>query len=333
MEDFGAKYTFKATASKRDSSQFDGSNTNIVYEVDNTNAMTLYNALSTSTVMNPKAFQKADQLSGITNTIIHAGNDSVQLVYGMLNTARNSGNGRSGSITGIQNMVRIQNGNGNNTGEMAGFRNIMSRSGATAGRVTGNVYGWIGSFSGFANNVDGNMYGIFLGSVAGAGPGRNFAFYSNKGLNRLGDSLLVTDGVSINPRAVLDVNSTSAMIVPTGTTAQRPSAPVTGMVRYNTTNQTVEAYSGTQWNGIVRGTNSIDIPNMPAGNGATLTVTVTGATTGSAVSVSPTSALPNGIIIAWARVSAANTVEIRFENNSGAAVNPAAQNFNIRVIQ
>ena len=105
------------------------------------------------------------------------------------------------------------------------------------------------------------------------------------------------------------------------------------MVRYNTTNQTVEAYSGTQWNGIVRGTNNIDIPNTLAGGGSTLSVTVTGATTGSAVSVSPTSSLPNGIVIAWARVSAVNTIEIRFENNSGVAVNPAAQNFNIRVIQ
>jgi hypothetical protein len=43
--------------------------------------------------------------------------------------------------------------------------------------------------------------------------------------------------------------------------------------------------------------------------------------------------LSNGIIIAWARVSAANTLEIRFENNSNGPINPAAQNFNIRVIQ
>ena len=95
----------------------------------------------------------------------------------------------------------------------------------------------------------------------------------------------------------------------------------------------METYSGSQWNGIVRGTNSIDVPNIPAGSGSTVSVTVTGATTGSAVSVSPTSALSNGIIIAWARVSAANTLEIRFENNSNGPINPAAQNFNIRVIQ
>ena len=333
VESFGGKYTFKTTASLRDSTQYNGSNMNIVYEVDNTTNSTLFNTLTTSTVVNPKAFQKYDQASGINNTVIHAGNDSVQLVFGLINTARNSGNGKSASITGIQNAVRIQNGNANNTGEMVGFRNNMSINGATAGRVTGNVYGWFGTFSGFANKVDGSMYGVFINSVNGAGPRKNFAYYSNKGLNRLGDSLLVTDGGSVTPRAVLDVNATSAMIVPTGTTAQRPAAPVSGMLRYNTTNQTVETYSGSQWNGIVRGTNSIDVPNIPAGSGSTVSVTVTGATTGSAVSVSPTSALSNGIIIAWARVSAANTLEIRFENNSNGPINPAAQNFNIRVIQ
>jgi hypothetical protein len=54
---------------------------------------------------------------------------------------------------------------------------------------------------------------------------------------------------------------------------------------------------------------------------------------GSAVSVSPGTAPPNGIIIAWARVSAANTIEVRFENNSGAAVNPPLISYNIRIIQ
>ena len=334
VENFGAKYTFKTTASQRDSSQFNGANTNIVYEVDNTASSSVYNSLSTSAVMNPKAFQKGDQLSGIANTVIHAGNDSMQFVYGLLNTARNSGNGKSGSITGIQNIVRIQNGNANNTGEMIGFRNVMGRSGATAGRVTGNVYGWLGSFSGFTNNVDGSMYGIFLNSVTGAGPRKNFAFYSNKGLNRLGDSLLVTDGSSITPRAVLDINATSAMIVPTGTSAQRPATAITGMVRYNTENGgRLESYSGTAWVGIISGGIGIDPPNIPVNSGTTASFAFSGATVGSVVVVSPSSALPNGIIIAWARVSAANTIEIRFENNSGAAVNPPSIGYNIRVIQ
>ena len=334
VQDFGAKYTFKATASQRDSTQFDGANMNIVYEVDNTTNSTVYNSLSTSAVMNPKAFQKADQLSGITNTTLHAGNDSIQVLIGISNTARNSGNGKSGSITGIQNAVRIQNGTGNNTGDMIGIRNSMARSGATAGRVTGNVYGWFGTFSGFANNIDGSIYGIFLNSVTGAGARKNFAYYSNKGLNRLGDSVLVTDGGAITPRAVLDVNATSAMIIPTGNTAQRPAAAVTGMVRYNTENGgRMESFNGAAWSGIISGGIGIDPPNIPVNSGVTVSFAFTGATVGSVVAVSPSSAIPNGIIIAWARVSAANTIEIRFENNSGAAINPPSIGYNLRIIQ
>jgi len=41
--------------------------------------------------------------------------------------------------------------------------------------------------------------------------------------------------------------STGSFVVPVGTTAQRPASPVTGMVRYNTTESKYEAYNGTDW--------------------------------------------------------------------------------------
>jgi len=54
--------------------------------------------------------------------------------------------------------------------------------------------------------------------------------------------------------AKLQVNSTDSMLLPTGTTAQRPSSvgftDVTGMLRYNTTLGYIEFYTGTQWNGV-----------------------------------------------------------------------------------
>jgi hypothetical protein len=334
VDAFNAKYTFKSTASQRtDSTLLDGSVMNVVYEVDNASSGTIFQTLSTTAVINPKSFQKSDILTGITNTAIHAGNDSLQVLFGITNSVRNSGNGRTGIITGIQNQVGINNGSNDNAGEIVGIRNSIFRNATTTGRVTGNIYGWLGTISGFTGNVDGSIYGVFLGNVSGAGPKKNFAFYSSKGLNRLGDSTLITDGNAITPRAVLDVNATSAMIVPTGTTAQRPTAAVTGMVRYNTTQQTLEAYNGSQWSGIIKGAVSIDVPNLTAGTGTSLSVTVTGATTGSAVSVSPTSTLNNGLVIAWSRVSATNTVQIRFENTGTLSVNPAAQTFNIRIIQ
>ena len=42
-------------------------------------------------------------------------------------------------------------------------------------------------------------------------------------------------------------NVTGALTVPTGTTAQRPSTLAAGMIRYNTTTNTTEVYSGLIW--------------------------------------------------------------------------------------
>jgi hypothetical protein len=44
--------------------------------------------------------------------------------------------------------------------------------------------------------------------------------------------------------------SNGAVYLPTGNTAQRPSAPVTGAFRYNTTSNSFEGYNGTIWGGV-----------------------------------------------------------------------------------
>src|SRR6056300_1669032 len=38
-----------------------------------------------------------------------------------------------------------------------------------------------------------------------------------------------------------------SITIPSGTTAQRPSSPSAGMIRYNTTLGAIEEYDGTQW--------------------------------------------------------------------------------------
>tara|TARA_R110000868_G_scaffold191767_1_gene436001 strand:- start:1540 stop:6504 length:4965 start_codon:yes stop_codon:yes gene_type:complete len=48
---------------------------------------------------------------------------------------------------------------------------------------------------------------------------------------------------------IVDIDSTGALIVPVGTTINRPSA-VQGMLRYNTTDSTFEGYDGTAWAGL-----------------------------------------------------------------------------------
>ncbi len=53
-----------------------------------------------------------------------------------------------------------------------------------------------------------------------------------------------------SPAATLDVSGTGSLKMPIGTTAQRPSTPATGMMRFNTDNSQMEFYNGAAWFGI-----------------------------------------------------------------------------------
>lgn len=42
-------------------------------------------------------------------------------------------------------------------------------------------------------------------------------------------------------------SATGGSYLPVGTTAQRPSSPTAGMIRFNTTTNNVEVYNGSSW--------------------------------------------------------------------------------------
>lgn len=52
----------------------------------------------------------------------------------------------------------------------------------------------------------------------------------------------------VNDQVILD--STNTVLVPSGTTAQRPSSPVNGHMRYNTTDARFEIYENNKWDGL-----------------------------------------------------------------------------------
>jgi hypothetical protein len=64
----------------------------------------------------------------------------------------------------------------------------------------------------------------------------------------------------------------SALKLPSGTTAERPTSPSTGEWRYNTTTNLVEFYDGGAW----RDLQSEDIPPIPSENFNTVLYTGTG---------------------------------------------------------
>ena len=60
------------------------------------------------------------------------------------------------------------------------------------------------------------------------------------------------------------IDDTGFLQFPSGTTAQRPASPLIGMVRWNTDDEALELYNGTEWAGIASG--------KLVGTGGTLTV-------------------------------------------------------------
>lgn len=67
------------------------------------------------------------------------------------------------------------------------------------------------------------------------------------GLTVIGNTTL-DSGLNVNGLA--SFNTTSALKIPVGTTGQRPGTPAAGQLRYNSTLDQAEVYSGTEWKAV-----------------------------------------------------------------------------------
>ena len=61
-----------------------------------------------------------------------------------------------------------------------------------------------------------------------------------------------SSAVTVSTSQNATLNSTGAVILPIGTTAQRPASPTNGMIRINTTTNSLEVYStiNSSWNAV-----------------------------------------------------------------------------------
>lgn len=91
--------------------------------------------------------------------------------------------------------------------------------------------------------------------------------------------------------------------------------------------------NGSTINNIIKASVSGNLPAISPGTSAAVTFSVPNAAVSSSVIVSPTGALPDGLLIAYARVSAAGTVEVKFTNAAGTATTALTQNFHITIIE
>ena len=90
---------------------------------------------------------------------------------------------------------------------------------------------------------------------------------------------------------------------------------------------------GTTIANIIKASVSGTIPAVAAGTSQLVTFSVNGAAVSSSVILSPASLLPDGLLLAYARVSAVGTVEVKFTNVSSTATADIVQNFHITIIE
>jgi hypothetical protein len=91
--------------------------------------------------------------------------------------------------------------------------------------------------------------------------------------------------------------------------------------------------NGTTVTNLIKITVNQNIASVAANSTNAELFTVANAAFGSTVYVSPANALTNGLIIAYARVSAVGTVEVGFTNTTAGAINMGAMDYYITVIQ
>ena len=250
----------------------------------NSNFALGYGALGRATTANGNLAIGFNALSFVTTGggNVDIGGQSANLNTGANNVFVGSGiaNGNGNTLSGNWNLVAGTNSCGNLTGG-AGFNTVLG--GASCAITTGNYNTSVGgqTFSALTTGSNNTSLGYNVGQTNESGAASNDiligttngcdvsgAGNSNEthicGAN--GDSIFIagtnatsTEKVTIygnvglgttTPKVSLDLGSkTDSLLLPTGTTGQRPTATA-GMIRYNTDTPAVEAYYSGAWNSL-----------------------------------------------------------------------------------
>ena len=172
--------------------------------------------------------------------------------------------------------------------------NVISATTFTAG---GNVYA-VTDVSAGGNVVGGNVNATTNVSAGGNVNGNNVNstnLISAGGNIQSGATFLVdtTDNTvlmgnvtNLVTDSVLTLNATSSMVVPVGTTGERPVTPYTGMMRFNSTLNQMEVYNNSEWTGVGGTSYTVITDEQFDGDGATVTFTLSSAQTTSSCIVS-----------------------------------------------
>lgn len=204
--------------------------------------------------------------SGVTTTISGgdggtAGNQNggqLMLMGGAANGSATGGTstiqGGSGVTTGNGGTATVRGANGGSTSGDGGIANVISGNGIGTSHNGGALN--VTSGNGGAVTSNGGALNVTTGN-GGSTTGNSGTLTLNTGTTTSGTVGSIVEKVggvtyeTIQPPGTANssvvFNGSDAVTVPIGTTGQRPSSGVNGMLRYNSTNTAIEAYQNNAW--------------------------------------------------------------------------------------
>jgi hypothetical protein len=98
---------------------------------------------------------------------------------------------------------------------------------------------------------------------------------------KIADDAVTSDKIAANPT----LTGSEGVVLPSGSTAERPSSPADGVFRFNTTTDIMEYYNGANWQGVVQEAPAVTSisPTTAINANQAITITGTGFRSGAAV--------------------------------------------------
>ena len=156
----------------------------------------------------------------------------------------------TGTVTGSSLLGTVVSASGNVTGGNILTGGLISSTGTvTGGNLVTAGLGNIGNIRISTDNITTVGSNITVNSAAAninfrvSGTAAN-VFVVDAASNTVVIGSLTGTAVT---NAALNIATTNSMIIPVGSTAQRPATPVTGMLRYNSTQGVIEYYTANTW--------------------------------------------------------------------------------------
>jgi hypothetical protein len=168
-----------------------------------------------------------------------------------------NGNLSSDSEITLSNKLKVARTNFSGTGSITGT--TLDITVATSGAL------YVGSLLTGTGVTDGTTISAFLTGTGGTG---TYTVSTSQTVASTAITGTVND-------ATLEINSTDAILVPVGTTTQRPSTGVEGYIRYNSTLDQFEGYSDGAWGQLGAGATGGGSDNVFFENSLTVTTDYT----------------------------------------------------------